>query len=364
VGGRAAAQDAEKNLLGKYQKKTQQHKEKLKADIDEVLKKAKAIEKRSPDDALELVRDARDRLVGSHVFSVEEEGKLFQPLADRIAALKLLIHDRQGHRLGDVLTVQKESVRDWYDRLDKIQQTGTDKRNPALTGLKPVGTPALLAFRNGTYAYALLKAKPIKGIPCTVDGRENVFLPNEVVGVKIQSGYYLYVAELQRYAYVTNHQAFIITAPMRLTPPPPELPRPVPPPIIQSTAAAVKPAAIDEPVKLVFTYGPTQLPLFLVHDRSKIDQPSAATMRAARDALIEAQIKNYLSRMSEFQQNRFKEKIITILNNNPGMPLSPLVQEDLEYQMSRSMPNAGQWPGRLLEFINHLVQENQAPQMD
>jgi hypothetical protein len=360
---RAAAQDAEKNLLRKYQQKAQKGKDQLAADVQAVLKKAKALEREDPEAALALVRDAREQLIGNQTFTLEEENKLFQPLTDRLAALKELIHEHHLRRMRNDLAAQKESVKDWTEKLEKTQQTGVADRNPALYAPKPVGSPAVLAYRNGTFTYALLQAKPFKDVSCTVDGRANVFLPSEVLGVKVQSGYYLYVESLGRYAYVTNQQAFILTAYVRLNPPPPELPGPVPPPIIQSTAAAVKPAAIDDLVKLVFKYGADNIPVYFSRDPNVVNKPDAAAMRAARDALIEAQVKNYLSRATKFNQNRFQEMILKALNGHPGEPLTVRERDNLQFLMEYAIPNAGQWPTLLLDYVNDVVQENQAPQV-
>src|SRR5262249_20017374 len=89
--------------------------------------------------------------------------------------------------------------------------------------------------------------------------------------------------------------------------------------------------------------------------------PEGEAMRAARDALVEAQINQFLKKASEESKSRFKRHITDYLNARPGLPLTENQQEQLLYEMNRSMPNPGPWPRLLLAYINQLVQHNQAP---
>lgn len=132
-----------------------------------MLKLARSLEARQPAEALELLRAAHDRFIMEQVFTADEEKQLFKPLADRMAELKEMIRDRQFRKLGEELYDYRDSIRHWSDLLEEAQKTGASTAGGKMADAAAVETttPSLIAFRDGTFAYGLLRAiPPVRGL--------------------------------------------------------------------------------------------------------------------------------------------------------------------------------------------------------
>jgi polyhydroxyalkanoate synthesis regulator phasin len=316
------ARAGEKDLLERFKRQNQQAREKLEAEIKQVLEQAQAVEKDEPAKAIGILQDARDKLLQKGLLTTKEDRTLAEPLWERIQLLRGTIRGKQGEELRVTLADYKEYLARMNEEFAKLRA----ELIPPAAKEAPPGGPAFIAFVGGSYAAGWMHESPQFVVNATVNDQQITYAPGVVAGVQTPSGFFVYHTGVKRFQHLSPAE-FFLTA---ITSYPPArrpgfwMPSdiPPPPPGLYKRSLGAEGAALfaHSAGALTTTWaGPGgQFP-----ERGPGASNGSAAGRLYREVMVELLVHEVFLKLKREDQNRIRDLALTFLDRRPrDEPLS------------------------------------------
>jgi hypothetical protein len=313
----------EKELLDRFKKQNLQGREKLQAEIKQVLEQAQALEKDDPARAMGLLQDVRDRMLQQGLLANKEDRALAEPLWERIQMLRAEARAKKSDELRAALGDFKEYTGRMNEEFTKLREDLVPVGKAA-----PPGGPGFIAFVNGTFAAGWLHESPQFVVHATVKDLDTTYPPGVVAGVQTPQAYFLYQPSQKRFVQLPSAE-FFLTAIASYPPArrvgfwmPSEIPPP-PPGFYKRSAGAVGAALFARSAGLLMTTWAGPGGHFPERNLAG-DSGDSGSARLYRDVVIELLVQDIFYKNTREDRNRFRDAVMTFLDRRPrDVPLSP-----------------------------------------
>jgi hypothetical protein len=316
--GPLASAQGEKELLEKFKKQNEAGRERLRAEVKDVLEKVQVLEKQDPEEALGLLQDVYEGLLQKGLLTSKDDRDLAGPLTTKIDDLREMVLAQRAAKL-------KASLAEYKDYLDRMNEEFVALRKALVPPAKdaPAGEPAFFTFANGALAAGWLHSPPLFVVHATIRDEARSYAPGLVTGIQTAQAYYVYHPSKKQFVKLTNSE-FFITAVVAYAParrPGFWLPKeiPPPPPGFGKTSPGVDGAALfGRSVALLMHTWASPVGQVLGMGTTAVEARGSAA-KLLREVMIDLQVQQSFPRMMREPQTRIRDLVMTFLGRRPQL---------------------------------------------